>query len=278
MFSQLSPSSSEMLKAEMALGEGLAEAQRQADFDVRRCMNAMKTVGEALKKSQVEGEEGSAERFAVFLTEAQRVARLLLLNWGKNPDDRNNKWMLNAIEKSVMPYVSATPLEDSVVAEMASILKDSAFEWPDTSSYREEASIDVALFRGLNRMSKEYDEFSFYRKNKDADLEYLRDKVVAQALQLMDDLCPDLADHSTRVMFLGMILGELFDVMMVSWRRNAVRAKQALEGKTQAQIKSWRLANPEGFALDPIMEGFEHNAGRLARLTQSVRKTAKKTK
>lgn len=277
MFSQLSPNPEDVLKAEVTLGPALPEAEQQASFDVRRCMNVMKTVGEALRKAQSTSDEGGAERFNLIMNEASRVSRALLLRWGKSPEDRANKWMLNVIEKSIMPYVSEKPLSEDMLDELSRQLENLSFDWPENNAYQDEASIDLALFRGLSRLSKEYDEYSFYRKNKDDDLAVLRDAVIAQSLQVMDDLCPALADRPSRIVFLTMIMGEMFDVMVLSWRRNAVRARAALEGKTQPQIKAWRSANPEGFGLDPILEGFAQNAGRVTRLTASVRKTPKKS-
>lgn len=272
----LHPNQNDILQAEMATGGHLDDAIKAAQFDVRKCMNAMKTVGSAL--SQVLTDEPKAEHFSALLQEGQRVSRSLLLKWGVNPEDKKNMWMSNVIEKAVMPYLSpSSPLDDQTIEVLASHLLERAQDYPQNNAWKNDASITLSLFKGINALSQEQMHYDFLRKNKENDLEVLRDKVTEVATSFLEEMVSPITPHEDRVVFMAMILDQLFELMALSWKRNAHRAKQAMAPLTPPQIKAWKQANPQGFELKPVVEYFEQNAGRLLRLSMQGRKKNKKT-
>ena len=270
----LHPKPDDLLQAEMATGGHMAEAVKSSQFDVRKTMNAMKTVGAAL--TQVLTDEPSASDFSNLLTEASRVSRLLLLKWGINPEDKKNMWMSNVIEKAIMPYLSTTPLNDKTIDALAVTLLERSCDFPENNAWKNDASVTLSLFKGLNKLSKEQAHYDFSRKNKEKDLEDLRDKITQTATSFLEELTPSVTPHEDRVVFMSMVLDELFELMALSWRRNAQKAKQAMAPLSQAQVKAWKQSNPNGFELKPVLEYFDQNAGRLLRLSSQGRKKTKK--
>lgn len=271
----LHPKPEDLLQAEISMGSAAKEAQKEAQFDVRKCMNAMKTVGAALEQAVVE--EDASAKFVAMLNEAARVSRLLMLRWGQNPEDRNNRWMINVIEKAIMPYLSGSkPLSDDMVDALASSLRERAVEHQESALWKSDPQVTLSLFKGLNLISSLQNEFDFMRKSKEQDLVLVRDKVLDQAAQAMHDLCPDLAAHEDRVVFASSLVEQLFGLFASSWKRNSLRARAALHGLNASQLKAWKSANPNGFELKPVFDHFEQNAGRLVRLTLEARKKDKK--
>lgn len=270
----LHPKKEDILQAEMSSGQGIEELQRGAQFDVRRVMNGIKTVGAALRLS-INSPEASSDKFGFLLSEAARISRILMLKWGQNPEDRQNFWMLNVIEKNIMPYLGNEPLAEEMIDKMASNLLLASSDFPDNNAWKNSAVVDLALFKGLSKISLAQEEYSFFRKDKEKDLLDVRDHVIQQAVSVLEEIAPTLASHEDRVVLMAMIFDELFDIMLVSWNRSAAKAKQAFSGFTAQQIKTWKNANPSGFPLTPVFDYFDQNAGRLVRLTMSARKKGK---
>ena len=270
----LHPKKDDILQAEMSSGQGVEELQRGAQFDVRRCMNAIKTVGAALRSS-INSPDASSEHFVFLLSEAARVSRILMLKWGQNPEDRNNKWMLNVIEKNLMPYLGTTPLSDEVIDKMASVLSLSATDYPENNAWKNNAVVDLAIFKGLSKIAQAQEEYSFFRKDKEKDLLEIRDHVIRQAISVVEEIVHPLASNEDRIVLMAMVFDELFDVMFLSWQRSSQKARQAFAGFSAQQIKTWKTANPTGFTLSPVFDYFDQNAGRLLRLTMTARKKPK---
>ena len=276
---QLHPSKDELLKAELASPAGIGDIQQAAVTDARKCMNAMKTVGAALTQSLAYDSEQQAPVFQALLEEAGRVSRILLIRWGHNPEERSNRWMLNVMEKSLLPYLTTTPLSDDQIDVLANSLVDRAIDQPATTAWEKSDMIDVAIFRGLSRLLLAQSDFDFGRRNStEADLEDLRNLVVQSVAQAMGELCPALTPHEDRVTFSVLLLDQTFEVMEASWKKNASRAAQELGKLNHEQIKAWKRANPNGFSLKPVFDTFELNFGRLVRLTLSARKGDKARK
>ena len=247
-----------------------------AAADARKCMNAVKTVGEALKWAQSTSSHPGdhAARFQKILDDASKTAHGLMVRWGINPDDRNNRWVSNALEKSVLPIVgdSAGVPSGEVLDVWADSVLSRQVERPLNDAWSQDPIITITIFKGLAALRSEQMVYDFGRKQKDDDLELVRDRVIDSAVQAMAELCPGLAPTPERTTFLSMLLEQGFDLMVVSWRKNSYQASQALAGANQAQLKAWRVANPEGFPLDPVLQQFEQNMGRLVRLTLAARK------
>ena len=269
----LHPSKDDLMKAELASPAGVAGIQETAVVDARKCMNAMKTVGAALHRAQDFDGSNQAEVFQSLLEEAGRVARLILIRWGVNPDDRANRWMVNVAEKSLLPHLDVTPLSDDAIDVLASGLLSRAVEHPSTTAWEKDEMIDLAIFRGLSKLADAQATFDFGRKQTlDKDLEDLRDIVLSACTNAMTELCPSLTPHGDRVVFVTMLVDQGFDLMDGAWRKNAAKANQVLSKLNKDQIKAWKQANPHGFELTPVIEHFNLNFGRLLRLTLAARK------
>lgn len=270
----LHPKKEDIMQAEISAGSGFSEVMNEAQFDARRTMNAMRTVGAALTRA-IE-EDRSSEVFSHLLNEAQRLARILLLKWGKNPEDKANRWMMNVVEKNLMPHLHPhNALSDQEVDVLAHQLAIRATDFPDHASFSDASNINLAVFRGLTNVWKAQNEYDFLRKSKEKDLEDVRDRVVQSATLLLEDLAPAISSHETRVVFLSMLIDQLFDIMVVGWNKNAQKAQDALKGFTGAQIKMWKQSNPEGFELKPVFDFFDQHTSRLGRLTAAVKKKEK---
>lgn len=275
----LNPPLEAILQAEMK-APGSEKLLEEADtVDARKCMNAMRTVGAALTQV-IDDPATSAESFQGLMEEAARVSRILLLRWGFNPEDRKNRWMLNVVEKSLMPYLSAqTPLSEDLITRLAHTLAERQVEYTNNTAWQNDEMIEVAVYKGVANLIQLQNDFNFGRKKTlDADIQTLTHLVVDHAQNAMEELCPELTPHADRVTFYVLIIEQLFDIMDASWKRNVGKAQAALAGLNHEQIKNWKQANPEGFALLPIEETFKQNASRLLRLTLAARKQDKKSK
>lgn len=275
----LHPSKDALLQAELAAPGQEDLLKEAAVIDARKCMNAMRTVGAALAVV-AQQEVKQAEHFQSLLEEASRVSRMLVVRWGHNPEDRRNRWMLNVVEKALLPYLSpSSPLSDETVDRLADVLAERQVEFSDTNAWKKEEMIEVAVFSGVSRLIKAQNDFDFGRKTTlDSDIETLRDQVWEATERSMDELCPELTPHEERVTFFVLLLEQLFEVMEATWRKNALRAQHALSRLSKDQLKQWKVANPQGFELAPVSTEFEQNAGRLLRLTVASRKNDKKSK
>jgi len=275
----LHPSMEAVLRAEMQSQGNEKEFQDAAALDARKCMNAMRTVGAALNKVMLEPvNEGAA--FQSLLDEAARVSRILLMKWGYNPEDRKNRWMVNVVEKALMPYLSTkTPLSDDIIARLSEALAERQTEYTDNDAWKNDQMIDIAVHKGVFILLNSQNEFNFGRKKTlDSDIQHLTELVTQAAQNAMEELCPELTPHPDRVTFYVILLEQMFDLMDASWKKNAIKAREALAGLSQDQLKIWSRSNPQGFELKPIEETFKQNAGRLLRLTLTARKQDKKSK
>lgn len=275
----LNPSLEAILQAEMS-SPGSEKLLEEADtVDARKCMNAMRTVGAALTQV-IEDPVSSAEKFQKLMEEAGRVSRILLLRWGFNPEDRKNRWMLNVVEKSLVPHLSTqNPMSEDLITQLAHTLVERQIEYTDNNAWQNEGMIEIAVYKGVGTLVALQNEFNFGRKKTlDNDIQHLTDLVVDHAQNAMEELCPELTPHADRVTFYVLLLEQLFEIMEASWKRNAAKAHAALSGLSNEQMKTWKQANPEGFALSPIEETFKQNASRLLRLTLAARKQDKKSK
>ena len=269
----LMPSREKLLEAEAAVPGQVAEVIERHAVDARRAMNAVQTVGAALLRAQDVEPPHQAQRFQALLSEAERVARMLLVRWGINPEDRNNRWMSNAIEKAIIPHLPATPLTEAQADQLAQALALRSADLQAVGAYRQERIVDVAILKGVSELMRAQADFDFgRRKTLDADLERVRDEAVDAALNAMDMLCPPLAPPPERATFLSLLVQQAFTVMESAWRRNAVHASRALAPLNKDQLAAWRAANPEGFSLDPVLTTFQQNMARLLRLTAAARK------
>lgn len=275
----LNPSLESILQAEMSSPGGEKVLEEADAVDARKCMNAMRTVGAALAQV-IEDPVSSAEKFQKLMEEAGRVSRILLLRWGFNPEDRKNRWMLNVVEKSLVPHLSTqNPMSEDLITQLSQTLVERQIEYTDNNAWQNEGMIEVAVYKGVGTLVGLQNEFNFGRKkNLDNDIQHLTELVVDHAQNAMEELCPELTPHADRVTFYVLLLEQLFDIMEASWKRNAVKAHAALSGLSNEQMKTWKQANPDGFALSPIEETFKQNSSRLLRLTLAARKQDKKSK
>lgn len=275
----LNPSLEAILQAEMSSPGGEKVLEEADTVDARKCMNAMRTVGAALTQV-IEDPVSSAENFQKLMDEAGRVSRILLLRWGFNPEDRKNRWMLNVVEKSLIPHLSTqNPMSEDLITQLSHTLVERQIEYTDNNAWQNEGMIEIAVYKGVGTLVALQNEFNFGRKKTlDNDVQHLTDLVVDHAQNAMEELCPELTPHADRVTFYVLLLEQLFEIMEASWKRNAAKAHAALSGLSNEQMKTWKQANPEGFALSPIEETFKQNASRLLRLTLAARKQDKKSK
>lgn len=270
---RMRPSRDAILEANNAAPGGAEALSESAAIDARRAMNAMKTVGQALLLAQAAPSDKQAQRFQQVLDDAGALARKILLRWGVNPDDRNNRWMSNAIEKAVLPHLDNMPTDDAGLDLVAQSLADRATQTPGIEVFRQERAVDLAILRGMADLMKAQDEFDFGRKKTlDEDLAQLRDLVVEASLSLMDTLCPPLAPPPERATFLSLLVAQGFKQMEQAWRVNAAHASRALAPLSKEQLANWRRSHPDGFSLDPVIARFRQNISRLERLTLAARK------
>lgn len=269
----LHPSKDAVLHMEMTAPGNEETIQENAVIDARKCMNAVKTIGSALVKS-LEKPEKQSETFQHIIEEAGRVSRMLLLRWGHNPEDRKNRWMLNVVEKSLMPYLSSeTVLPEDLVDRLASALVQQQTDVVYDTSWQKTEMIDMTIFSGVASLIKCQQGFNFGRRQTlDDDIQQLTNLVCTAAQNAVQELLPELTPHPERVTFYALMLEQLFELMTSSWNRNALKAQSAFAGLNKEQIKQWNVANPNGFALSPVEEMFQQNANRLLRLTVSIRK------
>ena len=269
----LKPSREAIMEAENSVPGGANALKDGAAIDARRAMNSMQTVAAALSLVQDLPPEKQAQRFLEVLEQAGALSRRILLRWGVNPDDRNNRWMSNAIEKALLPHLEKIPTDDEGVDALSTALAQRSAQTPGIEAYRQERSVDIAILRGVADLMKAQAEFDFGRKGShDQDIATLRDLVVSSALTMMEVLCPPLAPPPERATFLSIGVAQAFNQMEASWKKNAVSAARALQPLNKDQIAAWRRANPQGFSLDPVVATFRQNMARLERLTLAARK------
>lgn len=284
-FSQIDTALAEDHTAAMQLvlaGGNEAEQADRAVVDVRRCMNAMKTVAAALKRVDAMSlaDSGSqAKAFHELLQGAAHAARAVLTRLGHDPDERNNRWMLNMLERQLIGAVGPTGLVDQSVADqvaaavLARIDDDPVRDHP---AYDRAEVVDLAIFRGLVLLRRAQEDFDFGRaKSAGSDLAMARDRAIDSALHLMGEFTPELLPSGDRATFLALLLDQTFLTLEAAWRSQAERARAAQAGVSEAQLGAWRAANPNGFPLDPIWTQFERTLARLARLTTDARKARK---
>jgi hypothetical protein len=284
-FSQIDSALEENHTAAMQLALAGGNEVEQADraiVDVRRCMNAMKTVATALKcvESLNLTESGEqAKAFHGLLQGAAHAARAILARLGHDPDDRNNRWMLNMIERQLIGSVGPTGLVDQNVADqVAAAVMERIDDDPirNQTVYDRSEIVDLAIFRGLALLRRAQEEFDFGRaKFAGSDLATARDLAIQSALHLMGEFTPELLPAADRATFLALLLDQTFLTLEAAWRIQAARAREAQTGASEAQLNAWRAANPNGFPLDPVWTQFERTLARLARLTSEARKARK---
>lgn len=277
----LSPSLEAEMKAEID-SSGNLDLVRNIDIvDAKKAMNVMKTVGVALNKV-IHLEKDADKHFQFIIDEASRVSRLILLKWGENPEKRENRWKLNVIEKSIMPYINVgQKMPEDLVIALSETLSEKQVEDENVNfnAFKKEEMIDIKYFNGLAALLNAQREFNFGRKNSlDEDINLLVEDIEEMAIEIMKDLCPELTPKEERVVFYSMILDQLFNIMVTSWNKNAVKASLALNGLNQEELKKWKIANPNGFELNPVRDTFKVNASRLVRITLNLRKTDRKKK
>lgn len=275
------PSREAMMAAETSVPGGAKAMEEPAAIDARKAMNAIQVVGAALHHVQEEKGEAQAQKFQETLDAAGALARRILLRWGVNPDDRNNRWMSNAIEKGILPHIKLIPTDDASVDALAAALAQRATEnqSPSIEVYRQERAVDIAIFQGVADLMAAQLEFDFGRKKThDEDLAQLRDMAVEAALGMMEILCPPLAPTPERATFLSICVAQAFRQMVDSWHHNAIKAKQVLGGLNKDQLAIWKRNNPNGFPLVPVETTFKQNMARLERLTLAARKTDRRKK
>lgn len=269
----LRPTREAIMAAENAAPGGARALEEGAAIDARKAMNAIQVVSAALAHAQTETGDKQAQKFQAVLDHAGALARRILLRWGVNPDDRNTRWMANAIEKALLPHLDLMPKDDAGMDALAAALAQRSAETPGIEAYRQERAVDIAVLNGVADLMRAQSEFDFGRKKShDQDLAMLRDLAVSAALSMMEVLCPPLAPPPERATFLSLCVSQAFRQMEAAWRKNAVNAAKALQPLNKEQMAAWRRANPNGFALDPVIETFRQNMARLERLTLAARK------
>lgn len=271
--SVLHPSKDAVLHVEMTAPGNEETIKENAVIDARKCMNAVKTIGSALVKS-LDQPDKQGDAFQHMIEESGRVSRMLLLRWGHNPEDRKNRWMLNVIEKALMPYLSSeVVLSEDLVDRLASALVQQQTDIDYDASWQKTEMIDMTVFSGVASLVKCQQGFNFGRRQTlDEDIEQLTNLVCKTAQNAVQELLPEITPHPERVTFYVLMLEQLFEIMSSSWQRNALKAQSAFAGLNKEQIKQWNVANPNGFALSPVEDMFQQNANRLLRLTVSIRK------
>lgn len=265
----LKPLADDLIEAEMASGQSIQSLQENAVVEARKSMNAIQIVSPAIQKVMtLEGKE-QQECFSKILEESDRVSRLVLSQWGHDPKKRENRWMINVIEKSIMPDINPEkPLSPDTIKSLAKNLSLRAYEKKSLDGWMDEDSISLTFFTGMNKLLKSQSKFDFGRKKTlDKDLEDLREIITKTSLNILNQLCPSITPHPDRVVFVNIILTQCFDLMCASWDKNAVIASNALKNLSNEQLKSWKSSKPNGFGIDPVIKEFEKNTSRLLRLT-----------
>lgn len=254
---------------------GIAEAART---DARRWMNAIKTIGPALKKTIEDEPVDAAVHFQAIMTQAETAARDVVLSWGIDPDNRKDRWIGNMVEKALMPYIDGRGvIEKSLILEVSGALvrKNAEFHEEALQAWRNDSMVEATLFGVLMKMSLAQARYTFERpaKLKESDLTAVRDEILAASVEAMEAICPEMTGHDERVTFVCILLEQHGDLMQATWDRLGRRAGVAAEAVGGEQFKTWRNNNPNGFPLDPVLKDFRLNAGRLLRLTVAARKS-----
>lgn len=268
----LSPSKEAQMKAELAAPGHMPALEESAQLEARKAMNALKTISQAVFVA-LEQETNQSECFQAMLDRSKSLASRFLVRSGVNPEDRNNRWLINVAEKTMMPFARpGGEISEDLLEKMTQAAHERGHEYPKDQVWQKDPMISLALMRGLGLLHRAQSDFDFGRKNKVEDLEMLRDLVLQNCASALSEICPELTPSGERVTFFVMLLDQAFELLDASWRKNSIKAHQALAGITKDQLRSWRLANPQGFSLDPVVQQFEQSLNRLLRLTMAARK------
>lgn len=266
------------MKAEIAAPGGVEALEHSAQLDARKAMNALQTIAHALK-SAIAQPDAQSDHFQALLTSSKDHANRFLIRCGVNPEDKNNRWLVNMAEKTLLPLIDLkNPMSDGMLDALVQAAAARAVDLPENNAWANDTMITLAIFRGMSLLGKAQRDFDFGRKKKEDDLAFLRDMALRSCVSAMNDLCPELAPHPERVTFFVILLDQAFALLEEAWRSNTVKAQHALTSITKDQLKAWRAANPDGFSLDPIVGQFEQNFTRLLRLTLAARKADRSKK
>lgn len=268
----LYPSSEDKQKAEIQSFGHSDELEKKDIVDVKKSMNVFKTLAPIL--IHVLENQGTGEDFQNMLNKAHNIAEQICYQWKIDPKIKNNKWIVNVITKNIAPFLKYNDISSNLVQELSNYLlkhqQDDSVQ--ENLNDIDEHIIPLLYFGGMSKIVECQYHYDFGRKNKENDLEKIHQFIQEYAQNAVQELCPSLTPHKERVFYYSIIVEQLFDLMVMSWNVNAMKAKNSLSKLTVEQKKQWLTANPQGFQLDPVLDEFKRNYNRLIRLTLSYKK------
>lgn len=264
---------------EMRNGQAAGAIIEKTRSEARKWMNAMKTIGVAIKRTIEENPIDQAEHFKKILKSTESAATKIASEWGVEPDSKRDAWIVNMIEKIMVEYVHVENDCSELSKDIADAAKKS-FDYPENhfKAWSNKEMVYASIFKGVLALNMARNNYTFERpaSSIDGDIDNMRDIVINNSIEAMNSFVSNLTPDDERAVFLSIIIEQYFELMVSIWNKLGSKADDDCKKVTKEQLKTWKKSNPNGFSLEPVFKEFKNNASRVVRLTIAARKGEKK--
>lgn len=270
-----------IIQAEKNVPGGIEALQKINIIDARKAMNAFSTISNAIIEIKDSPQEEKMESFKNIMENAENISAEIINFWGFNPKENKNRWMVNVVEKNIIPVIShliKNKLNNNdLIKEVSLKLAEKSTNFNAPLDYQNIEVINLAIMDGVSKLIIKQSDYNFFRKKTlDKDIEYLRDIVINYSIDALEQICPKTAPKEEKVKFLSIIIKQCFAQMLISWEKYEKHTKELLTEKTKEDRLLWKKANPNGWPIKPIEDYFRHSMNRVIRLTSNLKLNSKK--
>lgn len=245
-------------------------AQDQARSATLKTINAWRTLAPIALHAVAAGgtDRDQSTRFAETMGLLNVAACAAVRELGLDPLDEKNRWSINVIERSLAGAVDGGRVPGEELARsIGQAASRRGADWPAWVDHDEPTTVSLALLKALAPVARAQDVFDFYRP-RDADLDRARDAIIEETVRAMESLADPLAAEGPRRTLFLAIAEEAGEGLASAWRRETTRARDALMQKSQAELKAWRAANPNGLPVESVFQLFHQHMHRLVALAR----------
>lgn len=259
--------------------------EAEARIDAIRTMNAMRTIAPIIAVAcEFEGnDKEQSEKFVELMQESNRLAQLAVIKIGipeSEWENKENRWLFNTLERVFAETVAKSKNPQEIGERMVNaVLKwssDNTIEKRPSPSESYPARFEISVLKALSRIVQEQEKFNFLRKDKDADLSLILNKIIQSVSDWLPELFKPLMVPEDRFSLMEVWIEESGKAFASAWSAEAKLAQEAMKNRTKEQIEAFKKARPEGIDLQGVFKRHDEIMMRLLKIVKLPRKTVNK--
>lgn len=262
--------------------------QEKAELDARkktlRTLNALRVVGPLLvvvmeRAGAGSSDEEAANIFKKLVAEASAFSEETCRRLGVDPEDSQNFWIRNMLERSFCEVLKEQGLKGkrldlSPLRGPIDALTQMDLGWADAEREIESFSVDIAARAAVIRAASPVLQraqlgFDFFR-NMEKDIEPIMKKLMASASKATLGLADTAATEKERAGLFSILMSEAGNLYSTAWWVEGKKAVEDLSKLSDGELKGLLKQNPEGLPLDRVNEQFEKNFQRLVHVAAKL--------